>query len=126
MPTSELTMPDIMNKESGNTRRGKRRENFRRGYEGGSSWSEQKYFKGDTTKLNAVLGLITKRLDQEVTFDKLQDVLNNYVLKNFRKEEVIVEIINYINDPVSNFECKHMPDDLTEKEEESKIKMKIW
>ena len=44
---------------------------------------EQKYFKGETPELNAVLGPITERLDQGVTFEKFQDVLKNYVLKNF-------------------------------------------
>ena len=81
----------------------------------------KRYFKGDTPELNAVLGLINKRLEQGVTFES-----SNYVLKNFRKAEEIVGIITDMNDPVTNFECKHMPDDLTEKEEESKIKMKMW
>ena len=80
-------------------------------------WLEQKYFKGETTNLNAVLGLITERLDQGVTFEKFQDVLKNCVLKNFRKAEDIVEIIIYLNDPVTNFVTNQIPDDLTEKEE---------
>ena len=65
--------------------------------------------------LNAVLGLINKRLYQGVKFDKFQDILNNYVLRNFRKAENIVETITNLNDPVTNFDRKHMPDDLTEK-----------
>ena len=89
-------------------------------------WLEQKYFKGETTNLNAVLGLITQRLDQGVTFEKFQDVLKNCVLKNFRKAEDIVEIIIYLNDPVTNFVTNQIPDDLTEKEEKYKIKIKMW
>ena len=65
-------------------------------------------------------------MDQGVTFDRFQYVLKNYVLKNFRKAEEIVQIITDLNDPVANFDTKHMPGDLTEKEKESKIKMKIW
>ena len=87
---------------------------------------EQRDFKGETPKISAVLGLISERLDQRVTFYKFEDVLKNYVLNNFRKAEEILEIITDLNDPVTNFNTKHMPDDLTEKEEESKINMKIW
>ena len=87
----------------------------------GRASRKEKDFKGETPELNAILGLITKRLDQGITFEKFQDVQ-----KNFRKAEDIVEVITDLNDPVTNFYTKHMPDDLTEKEEESKIKMKIW
>ena len=87
---------------------------------------EQKDFKRETPKLNAVLGLITKRLDQGVTFDKLQDVLKNYFLNDLIKSEDVVEIITDLKGPVTNVDTKHIPDDLTKKEEESKIKMKMW
>ena len=65
--------------------------------------------------LNAVLKLIAKRLDQGVTFKKVKDVLKNYVLNNNRKEEYVVEIITDVNNPDTNFDTKHMPDDLIEK-----------
>ena len=87
---------------------------------------KKKYFNRETPELNTVIGLITERLDQGVTFDKFQFLLNNYVLKNFRNAEDIVEIIIDLNDEVTNFDTKHMPDELTEKEEESKIKMNMW
>ena len=74
---------------------------------------EQNYFKGETPKLNSILSLITKRLDRGVTFDMFQDVLKNCVLKNFRKSEYMVEIITDLNDPVTNLDTKHMPDDIT-------------
>ena len=66
-------------------------------------------------ELNAILRINNERLDQEVKFDKFQDVLKNFVLKNFRKAEDMVEIITNLNDPVTNFDTKHMPDDLAEK-----------
>ena len=74
---------------------------------------EQKDFKRETPKLNAVLGLITKRLDQGVTFEKFQNVL-----KNFHKAEDIVEMVTDLNDPFPNFETKNMPKELTKTEEE--------
>ena len=86
---------------------------MRRGNEGGTRGSEQKDFKGETPELNAVLGLITERLDQGVTFEKFQDVLKNYVLKNFHKSEDIVEIVINLKYPCTNFETKNMPKDLT-------------
>ena len=66
-------------------------------------------------ELNAIIRINNERLDQEVKFDKFQDVLKNFVLKNFRKAEDMVEIITDLNDPVTNFDTKHMPDDLAEK-----------
>ena len=124
--TPEPTTPDTTNKETGNTHRGNRKGNFRHGKEGGASWSERKYFKGETPKLNAVLSLINERLDQWVTFENSHDFLKNDVLKKFRKAEDTVEIITDLNNPVTNFDTKHMPDDLTKKGEESKIKMNMW
>ena len=45
--------------ESGSTYKGNRIGNSRHGNEGGMRGSEQKYFKGDTPELNAVLRIIT-------------------------------------------------------------------
>ena len=87
---------------------------------------EQKDFREETPELNAVLGLAPERLEQGVTFDKFQDVLKNYILKNFQKAEEIVEMVTDLNDMFPNFKNKHMPKELTKTEEESKIKMKMW
>ena len=38
-----------------------------------------------------------------------------HFLKKFRKAYGIFEIITDLNDPVTNFDTKHMPDDLAEK-----------
>ena len=85
--TSASATPTPTSNESGSTYKGNRRGNSRRGIVGGTIGSEQKDFKGETPELNAVLGLITERLNQGVTFEKFQDVLKNYVLKNFHKAE---------------------------------------
>ena len=124
--TPKPTTPATTNRETVNTRIGNRKGNLRRVNKGGAIWLGQNYFKGEMTNLNSIIGLITKRLEQGATYKNLQDVLNNYVLNNFRKAEDIVEIITDLNDPVTNFCTKHMPDDRTEKEEEPKIKMKMW
>ena len=88
--TSESATPNPTSNDSGITYKGNIRGNSTRGNEGGTRGSEKKDFKGETTELNAVLGLITERLDQGVTFEKFQNVLKNYVLKNFHKAEDIV------------------------------------
>ena len=127
VPTTPVSAtPTPTKNESGNNRRGNRRVNLRHGNEGGTSGLEKKDFKGETPKLNAVLGLITERMKQGVNFDKLQDVLKNYALKNYHKAEDIVEMVTDLNDPFPNFENKHMPRELTKTEEESKMKMKMW
>ena len=113
MSIPEPTTPANTKKETRNTRRGNRKGNVRCGNKGGVSWSGQKDFKGETPKINAVLDLINKRLDQGVTVNKFQDILKNYALTNFRKAEDIVETITDLKDPVTNFDTKHMPDDQT-------------
>ena len=124
--TSASATPNHTSNESGSTHKGNRRRNSRRGNEGGTKGSEQKYFKGETPELNAVLGLITERLDQGVTFEKFQEFLKNYVLKNFHKAEDIVEMVINLKYSCTNFETKHITKDLTTIEEGSKIKMKMW
>ena len=101
--TSASVTPAPMGNEIGRTYKGNRRGSSRRGNEGGTRGSEQKYFKGETPELNSVLGLITERLDQGVTFEKFQDVLKNYVLKNFHKAEDIVEMVTNLKYPFTNF-----------------------
>ena len=115
--TSASATPNPTSNESGITYKVNRRGSSIRGNEGGTRGSEQKYFKGETPELNAFLGLITERLDQGVTFEKFQDVLKNYVLKNFHKAEDIVEMVTNLKDTLPNFETKHMPKDLTTTEE---------
>ena len=115
-PTSASVTPTPTSNESGSAYKGNRRGNSRRGNKGGTRGSEQKYFNGETPELNAVLELITERLDQGVTFEKFQDVLKNYVLKNFHKAEDIVDMVRNLKYPCTNFETKHMPKDLTTKE----------
>ena len=67
--TSASATPTTTSNESGSTYKGNRRGNLRHGNEGGTRGSEQNDFQGETPELNAVLGLITERLDQGVTFE---------------------------------------------------------
>ena len=115
--TPASATPTPTNNESGNNYRGNQRGNPKRGNEGGTRGSEQKDSRGETPELNVVLGLITERLDQGVTFEKFQDVLKNYVLNNFHKAEDIVEMVTNLNDPFPNFETKYMPKEPTKTEE---------
>jgi len=87
---------------------------------------ENRKFTGETHELGAVLGLIMERLDIGVLFDKFQDKIKINVLKNFKKAEDIVELIVELKDPTVLFESKHMPVDLTDKEEAKPAKIKMW
>ena len=104
--TSASATPTPTSNEIRSTYKGNRRGSLRRGNESGTRGSEQKYFKDKTPELNAVLGLITERLDQGVTFIKFQDILKNCVLKNFHKAEDIVEMVTNLKDLFPNFEIK--------------------
>ena len=61
--TSASATPTPTSNESGRTYKGNRRGISRRGNEGGTRGSEEKDFKEETPELNAILGLITERLD---------------------------------------------------------------
>ena len=73
----------------------------------------KKTLREKRTKLNVILRLITENLDQGVTFEKFQDILKNYVLKNFHKAEDIFEMVTDLNNPFPNFETKHMQKEFT-------------
>ena len=105
-PASATLTPT--NNKSGNKYRGNRRGNSKCGNEGGTRGSEQKYFRGETPELNVVIGLIREILDQGVTFENFQDVLKNYVLKNFHKVKDKVEIVTDLNDPFPNLDTKYI------------------
>jgi len=72
------------------------------------------------------LGLLTERLDNSVSFDKFQEKIKNYVLKNFKKAEDIIELIVESKDPTVLFGLKHMPADFTDEEEAKLAKIKMW
>ena len=102
---SASATPTPTSNESGSAYKGNRRGNFD---------VETKVGREDQSKkFSTVLGLITERMDQGVTFEMFQDVLNNYVLKNCHKAEDIVEMVTNLKYLCTNFETKHMPKDLT-------------
>jgi len=74
-PDGENRENDVTGNATGN--RMSHRRNNRRTY--GSS--EVKNFSGETSKLEAVLALLTEKVDKEVPFEKFQDKLKNYALK---------------------------------------------
>jgi len=69
-------------------------------------------FAGDTPKLDAVLSLISERPDKEVSFEKFQERLKIYILKNFERSENVVKLVTNLEDPTDGFENTHMPPDL--------------
>jgi len=65
-------------------------------------------------------------LDIGVPFDKFQDKIKNYVLKNFKKAEDIIKLIIELKNPTILFESKHMLADLTDEKKEKPAKIKMW
>jgi len=49
--------------------------------------SDLRSFLGETPELDAVIGLLSERLDKGVTFERFRDQVKNYVLKNYKKAE---------------------------------------
>ena len=83
-------------------------------------------FWGETTDLDAVLGLYTEKIDRSVNFEEFQDQLKNYALKTLKQAKDVVGMITNIVDLVSNFKTKNSPEDPFLKDQASMFKMKLW
>jgi len=82
-------------------------------------------FTGETPEIEAVLGLMMERLDRGVSFERFQDRLKNYTLKNMKRAEDIVELIMELSDPFASFKAKNCFLDPSPEEEQSASKMKL-
>jgi len=88
--------------------------------------SESKTYQGETPELNAVLGLMSERLDYGVTFDVFQERLKNHVLKTFKRADDVVIRVTDLTDLNTDFEMKNKPMDSTSSEIKNPIKMEEW
>ena len=68
-----------------------------------------KDFVGETKDVEAVLTLVTEKVDKGVMFERFQETLKTYVLKNLENWEDLVSLIMKLEDPTSVFEDKHAP-----------------
>ena len=83
-------------------------------------------FAGETPELDAVIGLLSEKLDKGVTLEQLQEKLKNYALKNLDKADDIIILITDFKDPNNGFESKYLPTDLTTEEEKRQSAVKKW
>ena len=97
--------------------------NYRRGT---TSQTDIKNFTGETPELNAVLSLVSERVDKGAPFERYQELLKIYVLKNFNRGEDVLPIVTDITDPKTDFETKYMPSDLSDVDEKKTLKVKMW
>ena len=64
--------------------------------------------------MGGILCLLSEKLKKAVIWDKFCQKSRNHILKNFRHAEDVVCIETDMEDPTTNFEAGHMPEDLTE------------
>ena len=83
-----------------------------------------KGFIGETPELEAVIGLLSEKLDKGVTMEQFQEKLKLYVLKNFGED--VVALVSDFYDPRTDFETKHAPIDLSTEEAKRPGSMKKW
>jgi hypothetical protein len=72
------------------------------------------------------VGLLSERLDKGVTMEQFQEKLKLYVLKNYKKGEDVVTLVEDLVDPRIDLENKHAPADFSPEEEKRTILMKKW
>jgi len=106
-----------------NANRNNSRHNFRRHNDSGT---DVKGFVGETPKLDAVLVLLTERVDKGTSFEKFQERLKTYALKNFKNAKDVIGLIINMDDPKADFQMKYAPKDLDVTEANNLFVMKMW
>ena len=69
-----------------------------------ASIRENRDFSGETVGIDAVLGLMSERLNKGKSFEKFKEKIANYVLKNLPKAEDFIILISEPDDPLQDFE----------------------
>jgi len=106
---------------------GKKHGHFRRYNENGVMYNQElQKFNGETPELDAVLGLLTEKMEKGDMFDRFQEKIETYALRNNKHAEDVICLITKLVDPMSDFEARHMPTNPTSQEEASPVKMKMW
>ena len=117
------------NDESENNNKGRsgtgRYNRISRGYLGMKNDSNSRQFEGAEPKVGAVLALSSERIDKKLPFEQFKDKLVNYVGREFPNGDDIVCIIKSHKDPKPAFDKKHLPEELSEEDKKSDIKVKI-
>ena len=62
---------------------------------------------------------MSERLEKGVSFDKFQEKVKHYALKNYNHAEDVVELIMKLKDPIKDFEAKYASQDLSEDDQNS-------
>ena len=83
-----------------------------------------RYFKGETSELGAVLGLLSKELDIGTAFDNFREKLKGYVERKFYNVKDVMCVVTYMEDPMKTFEDNNITEYLNEEEENSILNKK--
>jgi len=103
-----------------------KRNNFRRGNDASIVEKDLHNFSGKTPEMEVVLTLLTENVQKGVPFEKFQEKLRIYALKNFKHAKDVIPLIVDIKDLKESFEVYNMPADLEEEEKQSLMKFKLW
>jgi len=111
-PTPTPTREDNKNSNTTNpSNRNARRTNFCKHKQ--AIGLELRTFTTETPELDAVLSLLSEKVEKGVTFDVFQKRLENYMLKNLPRAEDITKLITALEDPTERFEELYGPANLT-------------
>ena len=83
--------------------------------------TEDKNYKGDTTKVDRILTLRTEKLAKKLTLDSFQEKLATYINKELTHATDVVYVMKHMKDPKINFDNKNKPKDPTEEEAKSSM-----
>ena len=90
-----------------------------------NSIGENLYFIGKTPELDAVLGLMSERLNKGISFEIFQEWLINFIHQNLTKEEDVVILVLDIQDTLESFKGNNCPAD-PNGEDKKPICMNYW
>jgi len=112
--TTQFSPNEDKNEDIGATKNNARKNGGR--FLKNNEYAQVQFFLGDTPKLDAVLSIVSERPEKGVSFEKFQEKLKVYVLKNFHKGQDVIKLIMDLEDPLPDFESNNAPTDLPENE----------
>ena len=86
----------------------------------------QRSFEGATPAIGGVLALRSENVDKKMSYDRLKEILETYIIKNLSGGEYVIEgIQNTKLNVIDTFKNRNKPKELSDDEKTSNIKVEI-
>ena len=87
---------------------------------------ENRYFIDKPPELDEVLGLMSEKINKDISFEFFKEMLINVIHKNLPKKEDVVILVLDIQDTIDSFKGEKIPADPNGEDQKKPICMKNW